>query len=449
MTAELDAETLRETSLSAVRIAFASNSNGIDPLLAIGRGRRIFIEQMQRIRPTFSDEFEATTGLSLEDHYALSTAIGTFYLDRTPEKVCESNGRLAGIMRDDHFESFQPKLGKLHKAYLNCSSLSPNELAASLWSNQASSISQSHWKDYRELRGRPILRSGDGRSIVLDPVFFAESATVGPLFTVLKQTRDKNKLFEDFGKAFEGYSIETLRYMYPRPAAPIVDVLEHNPEGKDLQDNDVEICDACLNFFNELILFEMKSAWIDDRRADSSNASDYLSALREKYVTNSNGEKKGVSQLANSIIHLARGDWHPTSQDFGAARVVFPVLVTCDSALQEPLHCHFLANEFHKQLKSPPANEYGEMQVGRFVVTPLVLMTIDELEILQRSIENFSFAQLLRDYSRHSPARLVGLFNYLATSNYRSKLLGPGFVAESTLSALDRVGQLLGRTGGE
>jgi len=83
------------------------------------------------------------------------------------------------------------------------------------------------------------------------------------------------------------------------------------------------------------------------------------------------------------------------------------------------------------------------MRKGQFIVTPLIILTIDTLEILERSVEHFSLVDLLREYSKASPDRMMSLHNFLAFSDFRKKLFASGSLAESVLKVMEVAKQLL------
>src|SRR5262245_16627698 len=60
-------------------------------------------------------------------------------------------------------------------------------------------------------------RSRITRAVILDPTFFSEKVSIGPLFHLLTHARDgkANEIFGAFGLAFEDYAIGILRRMYP------------------------------------------------------------------------------------------------------------------------------------------------------------------------------------------------------------------------------------------
>ena len=50
-------------------------------------------------------------------------------------------------------------------------------------------------------------------------------------------------------------------------------------------------------------------------------------------------------------------------------------------------------------------------------------MTLDDLEDLESSLENFGLCELLREFSQNYPDRLVTLHNYLVISRFQSKIV--------------------------
>ncbi len=139
--------------------------------------------------------------------------------------------------------------------------------------------------DYRPLRERPILRLSDGRTVILDPVFFSERASVGPLF-LLSKNKPQNKandIFAAFGESFENYAGDILRRMFPE-APGLFNRLSCNLKISETNqsDNMLEI-DACLNEVTEIVLFEMKAVWLREEEILTEDHERYLQHLREKY----------------------------------------------------------------------------------------------------------------------------------------------------------------------
>ena len=106
-------------------------------------------------------------------------------------------------------------------------------LRAALWPGIARedvSLAADQPYDYRPLRERPVpLRAGDGRMIILDPVFASEKCAIGPLFHALPLA-NANRLFENFGAAFERYVCDSLERVFP-PTSGLVTPLSRNVSG--------------------------------------------------------------------------------------------------------------------------------------------------------------------------------------------------------------------------
>src|SRR6267142_2606929 len=93
-----------------------------------------------------------------------------------------------------------------------------------------------------------------------------------------------------------------------------------------------------------------------------------------------------------TIFYMAH-DWHMTRaerHEFANTSVIYPVLVVHDTRLDAPALGHFLENDFRSLLGTVPPGKR---------VAPLTVMTIQDLENLERSVESFSFVKLLEDYS--------------------------------------------------
>jgi hypothetical protein len=434
----------RLRSLGAVRIAYDAQTSGIDPMMAIGRGRSLFLDYFVQHHPNFCDEFKRKSGFDIEDYFRLLCIIAVHYLNRTPEQACKSADK-SGIFLLKNFAEKDPRLAAISEKYFSQAAQSGDELCAALWANGDDTEEDSlAWRDFRAIRERPILRTVDGRAIVLDPVFFAESASVSPLFRILPQDKKAGDvILARFGDAFESYSSSILRRMYPSPGGNIVDRLTCNVTGRDRRGNPIQIADACLNNVDDVVLFESKATWIRDDVVEHRDPEEYVRVLRERYSRRSDNQPKGAGQLANAISNLAAGKWQLLSQDFSLARTIYPVLLVYDPRLDGVAHAHFLANEFRKALAADEIRPNLEMRKGRFIVTPLIVLTIETLEILERSVEHFGLVDLFREYSKACPDRMIGVHNFLVLSDFGEKLYKCGSLAESVLKVMDEGKRLM------
>jgi hypothetical protein len=302
----------------------------------------------------------------------------------------------------------------LFPSYLARESQTPEALTAALWDGFAE-------RGYRELRERPILILADGRAVILDPNFFSEKISVGPLFHLLAQARGgkANELFGAFGLAFEDYANAILRRMYPdrsglasRLRTPVVG---RDPDGRDFE------MDAVLNDVLQVVVFEEKAAWLKDEVV-LSDVDVWIAQIRPRYgvsAVSADGKKerpKGVAQLARNVRRILDRNCGAVQPDFAAVEVIHPVLLVHDTRLNAPAYGTFLDAEFRALLGSVPSGKH---------VMPLTVMTIADLENLESSIDQFSMRQLLTDYAAAHPDGLVSLHNFMACDPRYSEKLKP------------------------
>jgi len=162
----------QKRALGAMRGAIADTSSGMDPLLALGRGRAIICKHLPHFYPSFSQEFHSRTQLSLDEFYDCLAAFMTNFLNRTPENARENPGifniNTVCASTPQHVQSLIAK-------YLELESQTADELRDALGGRVDTTCPEEAGRyNYKPLRQRPILRASDGRAIILDPVFYAE-----------------------------------------------------------------------------------------------------------------------------------------------------------------------------------------------------------------------------------------------------------------------------------
>jgi hypothetical protein len=313
--------------------------------------------------------------------------------------------------------------------------------AASLRHTQEGDVFPS--PDDKTLRARPILVARDGRAIVADPGYFADKAAVGPLFIASEgRGRAANPLFDAFGRAFQDYVGALLRRMYPRSPG-LIDRSHAQPRGRDRAGNVVELGDAHVVAGQDLIIFEAKATWL---RADTLDRADdaYECHLDEKYAAPDSpaSQPRGVTQLARAIAKLESGEW-VADDDLSGITTVYPVLLTHDVAFRAPVHSHHLAQRFLEALAPGDVLASRALHYGRLWVTPLTVMTIDDLELLEASVESFALHDVLRAYAKASPDRLWSFYDFLCRSRYRRQIRRGRVPAEHARKVLGHISQLL------
>lgn len=408
-----DLATLRQRAIGAFRKGVEEGNLAPHLGIALGRGRALFVDHLPARYPEFADTFKLATGMSLEQYRSCVAALSIYTLYNKKEgPMFLSKSVAAATTRRDVFP-----------AYFALEGQSPEEMAVSLWE-------EFDTKGYRALREKPIMITKDGRAIILDPTFFGEKISIGPLFHVLKAaSRGKdNEIFGKFGLAFEDYATSILKRMYPSRSG-LIDRTAYGMRGTDSQGKEFEI-DASLNDVAQSVVFEMKAAWLREDALLDDTPDRLLQDIRSKYGVNAaaKGERrKGVAQLARSVGAIVRGEWLGPNGGFAHSTVIYPVLVVHDTRLDAPALGHFLENEFRSLLGATPPGKR---------VAPLTVMTIQDLEKLDSSVANFSFVELLAAYSRECPDRLRSLHNFIAYSEFGKKILPSSYLMESSAEIL-------------
>lgn len=434
-------EMARLRALAPIRQAISANTSWIDPLLVLGRGKKMICEHLTHAFSSAATEFQKSTGLSIDDYFVCLCMMIANYLNRTPETAAAGN---AGLFNVNTFCKTCPDSKPLFDRYIELESQTPEELREALWGQRTVQGEEDAGPyDYRPIRQRPILRATDGRAVIMDPVFYAQKASVGPLFHLLGQKASNGRakfIFGVFGKAFESYASSMLEHMYGCSGSGLHQRLILNPKGQSKDGSEVEVADACLNDIVDVVFFEMKASWIPEDAVLHNKR--YLKMLRQRYgviedAGSTTETTKGVGQIARAIRKLANGEWVTSGLDVGKIERVYPVLLVHDPLLDAPLHSGFLASEFDSSLAPDGTNGSGWLQKGRFRVARLIILTIEDLEHLETSVQEFSFVQLLRDYSTASPDRSLSLRDYIASSDYGKKLKRSQTIVTQTLEVLE------------
>ncbi|MDO8663072.1 MAG: hypothetical protein Q7K98_07665 [Candidatus Omnitrophota bacterium] len=410
----------RERSLGAIRKAIEGTSLCAELTRSFGRGWTIFMDYFRKQYGLLASEFQSKAGLSIEDYFKCLLIITVHFANPRSNNT--------GIFNATTFADSTP-LKDVFQKYITFESQSIDEFKNALWGSGINKLEMQYEMeyDYLSMREKPILRAEDNRAIILDPIFYSEKASIGPLFVLTKnKARGKaNEVFSAFGKAFENYSCDILNKMFPDINA--IKQLFCNLKKKDLNERESEI-DACINKGSESAIFEIKAVWIREDKILNENYETYLQHLREKYgvVGQQDNPKaqtiKGVGQLARILNNIFREEFQANNREFSEIVTIYPILLVYDSFLTAPVYGNFLASEFEKLLKPDHKRGSGELIKGRFTVHPLIILTIEDLENLELSVEHFSFFELLSDYSTSCPDRLISLKNYIADSKYNKQI---------------------------
>jgi len=410
-------DTAREKALGAIRKAIEGTELCPELTRSFGRGWTIFMDYFRDQYTSLDSEFQSAVGLSIEDYFKCLLIITVHFANP------KSNN--TGIFNPRSFADSTP-LKDIFQKYIAYESQSVGELKNVLWGNADKTGDVELSYDYLPLREKPILCSDDDRAIILDPIFYNEKASIGPLFILTKnKTRSQAKeIFGAFGKAFENYTCDILNRMFP-------DIdgnkqLFRNIKKEGLDGKELEI-DACISKDRNLILLEMKAVWIREDNILNEDYQKYLEHLREKYGVSENDSRdnqkvKGVGQLARILNNISCDKFKTKNKEFSQVDTVYPVLLVHDASLAAPVYGQFLALEFERLLQPDRKKDSCELIKNKLIVHPLIVLTIEDLENLECSIKHFEFRDLLSDYSINCPDRLESFRNYIACSEYNQQM---------------------------
>ena len=171
--------------------------------------------------------------------------------------------------------------------------------------------------------------------------------------------------------------------------------------------------DACLNYVTDLLLIEIKAVWGRESELSPQN-SDALMALLRKRFSVTEGSVKGVGQLARLIAALKERRWLGPHDEFRAAKRVFPVIIVHDRLSGSPGFGSFLVEEFRKTLGCGVEDEPGILRCGTLRVFAPFVLTAEDLELLEVSLEHTGVRELLAEYNSRSPDRMSPFSAFLA-----------------------------------
>ena len=425
----------RKRALGPTMMSIEATTSMPELTQSLGRGWTLFSDYFPKFYPSFKDDFFYITGISVEQYFVSFAMMATNFM----------NPRMnAGIFDINKIREHSLN-GDVFFRYFELESRDADDLKQVLWNNCGSSIKM--YEDapddyYRSLREKPILRTNDGRGVIFDPVFYSQQASVGPLFHIRRSPNCRGQdAFNAFGQAFEKYTLDILTRMFAS-RGNLINRLVKNVKALDSQGNSIE-ADAILNDVSEIVLFEIKSGFIADNVIVHNDYEVLLHTIREKYSINRSskgGRKlKGVGQLARIATSLAKGKLSVDGIDFRGVQLIFPVMVVHDKFLTSPVYGNFFASEFAAHLQPDSTLPNGMFVKEDKRIAPVIILSVDDLENLETSIEHFGFRNLLKDYSSACPDRLMSLNNYIAYSErYRKDMLHNRALASKGLEILTK-----------
>jgi hypothetical protein len=141
--------------------------------------------------------------------------------------------------------------------------------------------------------------------------------------------------------------------------------------------------------------------------------------------------------LARVVNLIASREWLGQSEEFRQVKRILPVLVVHDILLGAPGFGHFVASAFDEVLGTERPIR-GERLKGTVRVAAAIVITIEDLELLEVSIEHFGFREALFDYSEACPDRMTSFHDFLASSSkYSGQIYGNRHLASVAMEPLE------------
>jgi len=240
--------------------------------------------------------------------------------------------------------------------------------------------------DFEFLRDQPYFNHGDA-IYCLDYEYAVTKLESGALWRVLKALDPKKRIpylgfwgqvFEQYITwLFEIYANKKLNKYYPSPA------YEH--------DNNRSICDAVMVCGSTAILVEAKLATCPAHVRYSGDYQQFKKYLEDRLVIGTD-RPIGVSQLLTAIESLAtlpgtnRPPWMAGITKF------IPLIITKDEIGSSWMINAYLNARFTEKLNRKNCKKY--------IVTPLVSMSVSTLERSLAALSNHAFSDILQDRIR-------------------------------------------------
>ncbi len=431
-----DGEPLSDHALPFVRKSVEAAAVVGDLWRYLGRARRLFGRYFPRYYETADRELASRIGLTVEEYLLCAASLVPSYLT--------VKGRPSLINVDRFVPEGGFRLGM--SSFFAAEAQTPHELRTRLWPTPEAGIPTSPPEyDQQALRRRPILRTEKGQAIILDPRFYSEKLLAGPVFHLVEgqSAEQTRRIFGSFGNALEKYTCASLSKAASNDLQAADLQFQADYHGQDHEGKPIQV-DALLRFRRQLVVFEIKSVFLREDRISAREPEAFLEYLDEKYVAaegqTARQTHRAIEQLVRFADLLASRRWTGNNAEFSNLALVYPVLVVHDSLLNAPLFGRYFARQFSGLLQPDQVLPSGLLQKGGLRVSPLVTLTVNDVEDLEDSVAGFGFLRLLEEYSLRCPARELSLHDYAAHTRYRTLMCTNATLAAESKELLRDVG---------
>jgi hypothetical protein len=335
-------------------------------------------------------EFEKEHGITIEEFYYSACLF-----------IIANDQNEVGILMESEIEALV-KSTKMKK-FIDLISLSTIDLKMNVKRSQELCRRTPNSKNtINKLLYRYPVLSNCNKYIVFDSNLLYKIMDQGIVFQFIN---DHPNVLSKYGYAFERYVNNVFKRMFPDS---IMQSTKYIPNhviscgGKEVE------VDGYLEDDTTIVVFEHKAVFLNEEKIMQDEFNGILEHIKSKYVKSGN-KLKGVGQLSRVAKSLTMK---------GLDKNIISVLLVRDEFLAAPTFQYFLSDEFRKISFSIDYENNYIMQDSVRVYRPII-MTLEDLEILENSTKKFSLQELLIEYV-NSREYQESFSNFLA--NYKEQI---------------------------
>lgn len=427
--------------IHATRISYIENAHGSVPAFALGRGWHIWTKLMPDIAPNIESDFMDATGGTIREYFHAIVLLTSRGAEGGPPERLN-----AGLVHWRYFDAV-PEFRDVFQWAL----LRESILVETLTQIMRVTHRRGHIGVFQKY---PLLRTRDGRAVILDAVFFAQHSVVGPLFELVgaagSDYRRVNWYFEQFGTAFERYVQQMVAERYPcipgLARRSFLSLKLHRGASEVAEIDAVVVTGA-----QELCLIETKAVFLQEARLGS--AEEHRAELIRQYSrgtkqVNKEGtlpmkggaqhtKRRGVGQLAHQVAELSRGQLDELPRELLDATKILTLMVVNDPFFDAPGHTSVLNDEFVRELAPDEDFGNGVFRKGRLTAATPVVLTVDDFEWLEASLTGFSLGDFLREYALCGQE--IDVRTFVLSSRFADAMCNPDLSRRAAQEAMQDV----------
>jgi hypothetical protein len=362
----------------------------------------------------FEAAFAEKYGLPLRDFFLILFAV---YIGFQPDEERNTNPLLLNE------ETLQlPKFGRENvRRVLSLVSQTPDALALKLLGTPR----QNWWIDVTPLRECPVVEVFDGRHVCPDLCLLYRCLTDKVHF-LLQKAYPESVFQELFGYIFESY-INGLFQRFTVESDVVFRTFYAAPK---FQGTNEQASDGIVLCGNTALVMEYKSRLLTTRQKYVGEQEVRLAGVED--IIGKEGNKKGLYQLANNIKQMLTGKkvvaGSPKALDLQNCHRIHPVLVTYEESVGLESIRQLANAKFTAALKR---EDIRSDRVGT-----LLILTIKELEILERLALHHQVESIVREYvdyvTAHPKDRAGSFRSFVSNKGYNDRPSGGKSMVEET-----------------